>query len=338
MRIGFERRGGGHVGALRGARYAAHEAVAGGSECRGRKRPRAGIRVGVDAEALARGGVFVAAPYEVGILLGQDVAFRHGHLRAESPADRLGDMGLVVDRGVLRGAVAFGQLEYAHQVFAVGVEVGGERLLRGAAQCHLDLGPHAHVVLRRCRRFGGRGVDLHVQNVAVPGHHVGESAGHDPQDVEKGLLLIDVGHGRPEAGAQRVAHGSGPLRLSAHDDQLVGGAERGVAPGGRERTECVAARECEGRGEQKKQTVCWFHGHVLLFAARYEKKREGGRRAACFLSVTDLFVIFAGGRPFREHARVRAARRRAADCGRGAAPLIRKTTTCDSNRRKSSVV
>ncbi len=35
------------------------------------------------------------------------------------------------------------------------------------------------------------------------------------------------------------------------------------------------------------------------------KKREGGRRAACFLSVTDLFVIFAGGRPFREHARPR---------------------------------
>ena len=132
---------GGHVGAVGGSRNAGGELVAGGDERLGGERLLAGVGVGVDEEALAGFGVLEACPEEVGLVGGQDVALRHGHLDAEVLEDGLLDARLVVAQGALDGAVALGLLEHCEQLLAVGRDVVGQVAVVGALECEDNLWP-----------------------------------------------------------------------------------------------------------------------------------------------------------------------------------------------------
>ena len=214
----------GHVGAVGGSGDQRRKFVAGLDERLGRERFGTFVGVGVDEEALAGGGVFVTGPEEVVGLLGQHVALRDADLHAEEFADGGFDAG-VVERGIgVDVPVAFGLFEDVQQVVAVFGEVSDHGVVIGALERDDDLGFGGDVILHGGRGLLERRVDDHLEDVAVVGNHVLETAFGDAQHVEQGFVLVQVGYRCGEDGSQRVAELSVPLHLRAYDDEFVGAA------------------------------------------------------------------------------------------------------------------
>ena len=264
--VGLECRRGGHVRAVGGSRDAGRELVAGGRQGCGRERLRPGVGIGVEEEPLAGGRIFVARPEKVGLAGGEQIAFGDVHADTEGLADGLLDAG-VAELGIVgHVAVTLGHLQHANQLGTVLREVLHDRTVVGSLQRQDDLRLRGDVVLHGHGGLLHGGVDQHLEDVAVLGDHVAESALGDAQHVEERFGLVDIGNRRREDRAQRVAHFARPLRLRADENQLVGFALRGFDVGVAQRAEGVATGGQRGEKENDRQTDKSFHGRDVFWA------------------------------------------------------------------------
>ena len=108
------------------------------------------------------------------------------------------------------------------QVVAVLGEVSDDGLVIGSLERDDDLGFGSDIVLDGRFRLPDLGVNDDLEDIAVVCDHVLEPAFGDPEDIEEGFDLVQIGDRGREDGAQGVPEFSVPLHLRAYDDELVG--------------------------------------------------------------------------------------------------------------------